>query len=175
MAQKLVSYIEMSEFKKVLAAEKDRRYKLAYCLAMGSGLRISEIIGYKSKKGEIPPLTKDRVDLEKHSIRIIQGKGKKDRITVASKWLNKTNIELLPLKIPRRTLQGRFTNLCKKVLGKKLSFHKLRHGFGNYMSNEKKVPLPMVQQMMGHSRLSTTGIYTVSNPVNTIKTAWESF
>ncbi len=37
----------MEEFKKVLAAEKDRRYKLIYSLGMGSGLRISEIIGYR--------------------------------------------------------------------------------------------------------------------------------
>jgi integrase/recombinase XerD len=171
MAQKMVRFIEIEEFKKLLTAEKEKEFKLTYALAMGSGLRISEIVGYKDL---IKPLTKEQIDLEKHQIRIL-GKGGKERITVTSPWLNKTNIELLPLNIPRRTLQGRFTRLCKKVLGKSLSFHTLRHGFANYMANEKKVPLPMVQSMLGHSRLDTTGIYTKSNPIQAINTAWESF
>ncbi len=171
MTQNLISYIEIEEFKKVLAAEKDRKYKLAYVLGFGSGLRIGEIVGYLDK---IKSLTKQQINLEKHQIKIF-GKGGKERITVTSPWLNKTNVSLLPLKIPRRTLQRRFTQICKKVLGKELSFHKLRHGFGNYMANAKNVPLPMVQQMLGHSRLNTTGIYTKSNPTKTIQTAWESF
>jgi len=49
MAQKLVKYIDMDEFKKILVKEKDKNFKLAYALAMGSGLRISEIIGYEGK------------------------------------------------------------------------------------------------------------------------------
>jgi len=188
MAQKLVRYIEMEEFKRILAAEKDKRYKLIYVLGMGSGLRISEIVGYKGKSrkknkknGEIiesdvliPRLEQGQIDLERHKIKIL-GKGGKERITVASPWLNKTNIALLSIKIPRRTIQGRFTRLCKKTLGRELNFHTLRHGFGNYMVNVKKVPLPMVQQMLGHSRIDTTGIYTKSNPKETIDTAWESF
>lgn len=184
MAQKLVRYIEIEEFKKILSEEKDKKFKLAYVLGFGSGLRISEIIGYKGKSKkknkieteiEIPRLTKEQVDLDKHQIRINYAKRGKQRITVTSPWLNKTNIQLLPLDIPRRTLQGRFTRLCKRVLGKDLNFHTLRHGFANYMANENNVPLPMVQQMLGHSRLDTTGIYTTANPIKTIETAWETF
>ena len=170
MAQKLIKYVSFDEFKKIVNAEEDKRFKLAYSLAFGSGLRLSEIVGYKN----IKPLTKEQVDLERHQIRIF-GKGGKERITVTSPSLNKTNLELLPLNIPRRTLQGRFTTLSKKVLGKKISFHTLRHGFANYMANDKGVPLPMVQLMLGHSRLDTTGIYTKANPTKTIEKAWESF
>lgn len=170
MAQKLVKFIDIEEFKKILTEEKDKKFKLAYCLAFGSGLRISEIVGWK----DIKPLTKENVDLDKHQIRL-KGKREKERITVTSPWLNKTNIELLPLDIPRRTLQGRFTRLAKKVLGKELNFHTLRHGFANLMANDRNIPLPMVQQMLGHSRLDTTGIYTKANPLKTIETAWESF
>jgi len=171
MAQKLIKYIELNDFKKILAAEKDRKFKLAYALAFGSGLRISEIIGYKDR---IKPLTREMVDLAKHQIRIY-GKREKERITVTSPWLNKTNLQLLPLKIVRRTLQRRFTKLCEKILNKHLSIHTLRHGFANRLVNEKNVPLPMVQSMLGHSKLSTTGIYTKSNPTRAIETAWESF
>lgn len=217
MAQKLVRYIEMDEFKKLLSVEKDKEFKLAYALGMGSGLRISEIVGLENelskccnvkleeikkdignkrkkkvylcskckkelgikdiKRGKdwkIHPLEKEQVDLDKHQIKVL-GKRDKERITVTSPWLNKTNIQLLPLKISRRTLQRRFTQLCKKVLGKNLNIHTLRHGFGNYMVNVKKVPIPIVQSMLGHSDISTTGIYTKSNPEQGIKVAWESF
>lgn len=170
MAQNLVRYISVEEFKKVLAEEKQKEYKLAYALGFGSGLRLSEIVGFN----EIKPLEQEQVNLDTHQIKVF-GKRKKERITVTSPWLNKTNIKLLPLKIPRRTLQRRFTELCEKVLKKKLNFHTLRHGFANFMANEKGVPLPMVQQMLGHSRLDTTGIYTKANPVKTIEKAWESF
>jgi len=189
MTQNLLKFIEIEEFKKILSEEKNKEFKLAYVLAFGSGLRISEIVGYKGKsrkknkatgeiiesENEIPALTKDKIDLDKHQIRIEYAKRGKQRITVTSPWLNKSNMELLPLTIPRRTLQGHFTRLCKKVLGKNLNFHTLRHGFANYMANDKNIPLPMVQQMLGHSRLDTTGIYTRANPVKTIQTAWESF
>ena len=161
----------MEEGKKLISKEPDKKLKLAYALALGSGLRLSEVVGYKDK---IQPLTKEQVDLQAHSIRIF-GKGGKERITVTSPFLNEKNIKLLPFKIPRRKLQRKINKLSLKVLGRKVTFHTLRHGFANYMANEKNVPLPMVQTMLGHSRLDTTGIYTKSNPVQAIKTAWEVF
>ena len=171
--EKLIKFIEIGEFKNILKVEKDKKFKLAFVLAFGSGLRISEIIGYE--KADIKPLSPEQIDLQKHQIRIFGGKGKKDRITVTSPWLNETNIKLLPLHIYRGTLQYRFKVLCKRVLGKDLSFHTLRHGFANYMANDKGVPLPMIQGMLGHARLDTTGVYTKANPINAIKKAWESF
>lgn len=176
MSQKMVCFIDIEDFKKILKGEKENKFKLAYVLGFGSGLRISEIVGLKKKVGEwkIKPLEKSQIDLEAHQIRVF-GKRNKERITVTSPWLNKTNIELLPLNINRRTLQRRFTNLCEKVLGKPLNFHTLRHGFANYMVNDKNVPLPMIQSMLGHARLDTTGIYTKANPKKAIETAWESF
>lgn len=216
MANKLIKYIEIEEFKKVLKEEKDKKFKLAYVLGMGSGLRISEIVGLKEeiskchnvplnmvrekrngrrikiyscsecgkelktseiRRGsdwKIPPLTKEQINLENHQIKIL-GKGEKERITQTSPWLNKTNIELLPLDIPRRTLQDRFTKLCKRVLGRDISFHTLRHGYGNYMVNDKSVPMPVVQSLMGHASVSTTGIYAKANPKKAVETAWESF
>ena len=154
-----------------MRAEKKKQYKLAYALAFGSGLRLSEVVGYGDK---IQPLTREQVDLQTHQIRIF-GKGGKERITVTSPMLNETNIKLLPLKINRRTLQRRISKLGIKTLGRNISFHTLRHGFANFMVNERNVPLPMIQSMLGHSRLDTTGIYTKANPKRAIETAWESF
>ena len=63
----------------------------------------------------------------------------------------------------------------KKVLGKKISPHTLRHGFGNYMANEINEPLPRVQSYLGHSRLDTTGIYLHADPKKAIEGAVEAF
>lgn len=171
MQQKLIRFITIEEGKNLIAAEKNKEFKLAYALALGSGLRISEVLGYK---GRIQPLTKEQIDLKTHQIRIL-GKGNKERITVTSPWLNEKNINLLPLKINRRTLQRRIALLGKKVLNKEITYHTLRHGFANFMVNEKNIPLPMVQSMLGHSRLDTTGIYTKSNPKQAVEIAWEAF
>jgi len=168
---KLIRFITTEEFKKIIRAEKKKQYKLAYALAFGSGLRLSEVLGYKDK---IQPLTREQIDLQAHQIRIF-GKGNKERITVTSPMLNETNIKLLPLKIHRRTLQRKISKLGAKTLGRNISFHTLRHGFANFMVNERNVPLPMIQSMLGHSRLDTTGIYTRANPKKAIETAWESF
>lgn len=172
MTQKLIKYIEIEEVKKLIAATKDRKMKLAIALGFGSGLRISEVVGYDP--AGIKPLTIQQIDLQRHTIKVL-GKGSKERMTCTSPWLNETNIKLLPLIINRRTLQRQFTMLCDKVLKKKMSFHTLRHGFGNYMVNERNMPLPYVQSLLGHSRLDTTGIYTKANPVKAIQAAWESF
>ena len=163
--KKLIKFITIEEFKKILAREKDRKFKLAFALGFGSGLRISEVLN----------LQFEDVNLKEHQIFIRQGKGGKDRITVTSPWLNSSNISLLPLNIPKRTLQYRISTIGKRILGKTISFHTLRHGFGNFMVNEKGLPMPLVQSMMGHSRIDTTGIYTMANPKQAIEKAWEVF
>ena len=164
MANKLITYIKESEFEQLLKAEKKREFKLAYLLAFGSGLRISEIIGYHRKDGlVISPLTSDLIDLQGKTIKVVGGKGMKDRIVPLFPGFKAEYLKLLPLQIKRTTLQSHFKTLCKKVLGRDCHFHELRHGFG-VLSTIKKVPMPFIQAAMGHSRLDTTGIYTAASP-----------
>jgi integrase len=191
MAQKRIDFISFDEFKKLYQVEKNKQLRLCILLGFGSGLRISEIVGYKRKlrrktnketkvieyfkdDSEIPALTKDMIKLEEHQIRLIDGKGNKWRTTITSPSLTENMLDLLPIKIPRRTIQYNFERLSKKVLGKKMSFHTLRHGFGNYQANVLKVSLPIVQQLMGHSRIDTTGIYTKANPEFAISESWKA-
>ena len=216
---KLISFINIEDFKKILKAEKDNKYKLAYVMAFGSGLRISEILGLreyvsrccgdmvfqktntiggvKRKRSycpncekqlfitdlvrsktmwKIPPITANQIDLETKQIRVL-GKGGKERITVINPIfpLRESMLNLLPLKINRRTFQYHFTKHCKKVLGKPLNFHTLRHGFANHMLNERNLPMPMVQGFGGWARLDTVGIYAKANPVQAIEKVWEGF
>lgn len=191
MGQKRIDYISFEEYKKIRKACNDLEMRFCIDLGFGSGLRISEIIGYqrikKRKKDKqtgqinwledktfIPKLTKEMIDLKSHQIRLEEGKGGKWRSTVTSPIITDKMIEMLPIQLPRRTVQYRFQQLCKRVLGKKMSFHTLRHGFGNYQANVLGVPLPIVQQMMGHSRLDTTGIYTRANPEQAIAASWKA-
>jgi len=161
---KLISYIKEEEFTKLLKAEKKREFKLAYLLAFGSGLRISEIIGYKRKDGkEIRALSSEQIDIKAKTIKVIGGKGMRDRIVPLFPNFKEEYLKMLPLEIKRTTLQAHFKTLCKKVLGRNCHFHELRHGFG-VASTIRKIPMPFIQQAMGHSRLDTTGIYTASSP-----------
>jgi len=189
MVQKRIDFISFEEFKKLYKAEKNPRQKLCILLGFGSGLRISEIVGYqrktKRKKNKetgvveftkdttnIPALTKEMVKLSEHQIRLDEGKGGKWRTTVTPPALTESMLNLLPIKIPRRTIQYNFEQLSKRVLGKRMSFHTLRHGFGNYHANVLRTPMPVIQQLMGYSRIDTTGIYTRANPEESIKLAW---
>jgi len=182
---KRIDFISFEEFQKLYKAEKDKEMKLFMLLAFGSGLRISEVVGFKRSfkwknkekledNTEIPPLTRDKIDITKHQIRIDEAKGGKWRSTVSPPALEERMLELLPITIKRRTINNRLAELSQRVLGKKISPHTLRHGFGNYQVNVLNVPLPIVQQMMGHSRLDTTGIYTKANPEFAIQTAWKA-
>lgn len=185
MSNKLIEYIKLEEFDKLMKAEKEQKYKLAYLLAYGSGLRISEIVGYKRKQRqrfnketkqleifkdvqEIKPLSSENVDLQAKMIRVIGGKGNKSRVVPLFPNFSEKHLKLLPLKISRSTLQHHFTSLCKKVLDKPYHFHMLRHGFA-VQSIKSGVKLNFIQQALGHSRLDTTGIYLQASPEDMVK------
>lgn len=175
--KKLIRFISTEDFQKVLKAEKDKDFKLAYVLAFGSGLRISEIVGpAPNSNQEIKAIESHQINLDNKQIRVL-GKGGKERITTINPTfpLRESMLKLLPLKINRRTLQDRFKKLCEKVLKKSLNFHTLRHGFANHMLNERNLPMPMVQGFGGWARLDTVGIYAKANPVQAIEKVWEGF
>ena len=161
--RKLPKTITQEEFEIIFkAASKDKRkdkkqMMLAMLLGFEAGMRISEIVGLTNK---IPVLSKEQIEVS--SIRINQGKGKKDRIVPRPKRMNEAALKLLPLSIQRRTLQRYVTKLGFIHLGKNITFHTLRHGFGSHLAQTR--PLHEVQMLMGHSRLDTTGIYLHANP-----------
>jgi len=193
---KIITQEEFEElFKAVLKLEQKaskkrklrlRQYRLAMLLGFEAGLRISEIVGYKGisrrtnkKTGEVVvsdieilPLAKSNV--EGPSIRIIGGKGGKDRIVPRPKRMLEHGVAMLPLKIKRRALQAFTTELGQKVLNKEITFHTLRHGFGSALAGAGR-PLHEIQMLMGHSRLDTTGIYLHANPKQAIEGAREVF
>ena len=150
-----------------------RNIKFYGCTECGREL-VKKDFRYTGDSWEISPLTSDKVDLKKHQIRIDEAKGGKWRVVNTPPSLTEEYIKMLPLKLNRRTVQDRINKLSIKALGNKLSPHALRHGYGNYSVNILKLPLPMVQSLMGHSKIETTGIYTKANPVDSVNAIWKA-
>jgi len=138
-------------------------------LIYSSGLRISEIS--TCKMGQI--------DLDEKIIKII-GKGNKERIVpISSKakislrnyenirdkftsrfsgesyFLSKSGRPLSPNEV--REILSRYLNLVAKTKG--YSPHSIRHSFATHLL-ARGADLRAVQEMLGHSNLSTTEIYT---------------
>lgn len=127
-------------------------HKIGFLLAWGSGMRISEVIKTKPRD----------FDWVNNSIRINQGKGSKDRIVPIPKGFTQRHLINLPFNFHARSLQKVFQRCCEQsgLKEKKPSvhFHSLRHGFATHCLR-RGINLRSIQQMLGHTDLSTTAIY----------------
>ena len=166
--KKLPVEVTEKEFTDLLDyARQDHKY--AFALAWGSGMRISEVV--KTRPEDF--------DWEHNSIRINQGKGKKDRIVPIAKGLKRENVErLLPFKFDTRSLQKVFQRCCEEsgLKAKKptVHFHSLRHGFATHCLR-KGINLRSIQQMLGHSDLTTTAVYLQLVPDESINEYMKKF
>lgn len=139
-------------------------------LMYSSGLRLSELQG----------LNLEEMDLKAREVKV-NGKGSKERIVpIGSKALNAMNLWLnvrsqfkpkdTAVFINQRgtRLSHRSIQLILKKWGEKqgleshLHPHKLRHSFATHML-ESSGDLRAVQELLGHSSLSTTQVYTHLN------------
>jgi len=149
---------------------RSRNWALFECL-YSTGARVSELVGL------------DETDLtcESGMVRIL-GKGSKERmVPIGSKAIESIRcyLSVLDLQFPRARLQcpalflnargGRLTSrsvhrilkmeLKKSGLWQQLSPHGLRHSFATHLLNSG-ADLRAIQEMLGHSSLSTTQRYT---------------
>ncbi|MBL9199280.1 MAG: tyrosine recombinase XerC [Opitutaceae bacterium] len=143
------------------------RDQLAMELLYGGGLRVSELVA----------LDYGAIDLESGVARVV-GKGNKERLCplgeVATALLRKARAEasrpvtaaspVLLNADGRRTRVGDVQLLLKRYLAlaglpMDLSPHKLRHSFATHLLNAG-ADLRVVQELLGHSQLATTQIYT---------------
>jgi integrase/recombinase XerD len=140
------------------------RNKVILALLYSSGLRVSEMVSLKI----------DDVDLKDRTIRI-RGKGEKDRIVLfddgtkalIEDYLKKRENDSDILFVNRfgNPLTPRYIQMMikeyAKVAGikKKVTPHILRHSFATHLL-KNGVDIRAIQQLLGHSNLSTTQIYT---------------
>lgn len=168
--------IESVEYDKDNINSTKLRDKLILTLLYSSGLRVSELVKL---------IVKD-IDFEERTI-LIRGKGDKDRVvlfdkdtkgmiqeyldlrTIDSKYLftNRNGHHLTP-----RYIQIMIKKYGKKAgIKKKVTPHVLRHFYATHLL-KNGVDIRVIQQLLGHSSLSTTQIYT-SVDMDTIKTVYD--
>ena len=143
-------------------------------LFYSTGMRLSELIN----------LDIGSINTKDHLIKVV-GKGNKDRLIPFGKrakfcienYLKKRALALkssfkgTPLfvnsknqRVPKRTIQRRVSNYIKLVAeGKRLGPHILRHSFATHLMN-KGADIRAVGDLLGHSNLSSTQIYTHVKP-----------
>ena len=164
-AQRIYEGLSEEEFGRLLTVTKKDHHRLAFLLAYGSGLRISEVVGLK----------KDDVDYKANKIFIRQGKGSKDRVVNTPKQLKEKYLDLLPFTITQRALEAVFlrksleaginkiiayyTAKDKQIPIYRYHYHSLRHSYA-LRALDKGVPVNVLQAMLGHNSLATTDKYT---------------
>ena len=154
--------ISEEEFIQLISGVKKPHHKLSFILGFYACMRVSEVVNLKP----------ENVDIKQRLIRIKQAKGKKDRNVPLPKQAVR-GVKNLPVGIGERSLQIAIKKYGKKMLDKDIHFHTLRHSGATHYLNKKKWSLRHIQQLLGHSQLSTTAIYTHVNPDELISKMWE--
>lgn len=167
--QRLPKVISIKEIEELLQAEMNELQLVMIELLYSCGLRVSELVNLKISD----------IDLNSKYVRCF-GKGSKERIIpVGAKAVNairnympardlilkKYNLNSKKLLINEH---GRFINrqdvynfihACGKKIHKNISPHTLRHSFATHLL-ENGADLRVVQELLGHSDVSTTQLYT---------------
>ena len=158
-----------SEVLQIINSCRNLKHRAVLSLVYSAGLRVSEVI--QLKPGDI--------NSERGIVRIRQGKGRKDRISLLSKnsyrhlieyRIHESNTEwIFPGQFPGTHLSVRSAERIFEValersgIPKKLSIHDMRHAFATHLL-EQGVDLRYIQSLLGHKSSKTTEIYThVSN------------
>ena len=161
----------------------DYRNKCMLELLYGTGIRVSELIS----------ITLNDIDIINCTIRCI-GKGDKERIVPINDYIisalnqylevrpkllkNKSTKELFLNSRGQAISREGFFKVLKKILLEKglnpnISPHTIRHSFATHLL-ENGADLRVIQELLGHSDVSTTRIYThISN--KKVKDDYEKF
>lgn len=174
--KRLPNFINNNDYEEIIKKSLERtdfigrRNTLLLELLYSSGIRISEALNIKIKD----------INMGDKSIRIL-GKGSKMRIVYFGEYAKEYLEEYLKVRnssseylflnknntlLTRRGAEYIISNLVKtSLLKKKVTPHTFRHSYATEMLNNG-ADIRSVQELLGHSSLSTTGIYThVTNEV----------
>ncbi len=184
--RRLPVILRAQEVARLLDAAPCLKYRAAFSLAYGAGLRAAEVVSLKVSD----------IDSARKLIRIEQGKGAKDRyatlapslidllrvwwqaarargVTLPGSWLFPGRNPVNPLTT--RQL-GRAFHAAKDAanIDKRVSLHTLRHCFATHLL-EQKVDIRVIQVLLGHARLETTARYAqvASTTIRAVKSPLE--
>lgn len=173
--RRLPSFLTQEEMEKLLNAPDlstplGQRDRALLELLYASGLRVSELVG----------LTLEQIDLETNEIRV-WGKGSKERVVLmgqpaaealksylkegrarlrGGKKTKALFLDRYGQRLTERSVQRLLNQYSKKAgIGKRVHPHMLRHTFATHLL-DGGADLRVVQELLGHARLTSTQIYT---------------
>lgn len=173
-AKHLPKNIDTEQVQQLLANDSkepiDIRDRAIIELLYSSGLRLSELQG----------LNLNSINIRVREVRVI-GKGNKERVVLLGRYASHAIQQWLKVRLlfnpkdealfvsqlgnrmSHRAIQMRLETWgIRQGLNSHLNPHKLRHSFATHML-EASSDLRAVQELLGHSNLSTTQIYTHLN------------
>lgn len=169
LTKKLPKVMSVSEIEKILTNSLNDTESVMLELLYGAGLRVSELVG----------LELNNIELASRYVRCV-GKGSKERIIPigekakksVQKYLKYRELLIKKYKLETKqflikenghlmTRQDIYVFIRKQgeMLKKHISPHTLRHSFATHML-ENGADLRVVQELLGHSDVSTTQLYT---------------
>ena len=162
--------LSREEAARLIAAAANLKHQAAMSVAYGAGLRVSEIVSLKVSD----------VDSQRMTLRVQQGKGRKDRYAMLSPvllerlraWWRLGHAQgkirgdgwLFPGLDPTDPLTARQVNRAVHLaadaakIDKRVTPHTLRHSFATHLL-EQKVDIRVIQVLLGHKKLETTTLY----------------
>lgn len=157
--KQLPEVLTKEQIKAMINSTTNIKHQLIIELLYSTGMRLSELL----------KLRVEDIDFEHNTVRIVQGKGAKDRITIISK---NTAQNIKNKIISGRILSGRkgsysqksvqlvIENSARKAgIQQNTTPHILRHSFAIHLL-ESGVDIRYIQSLLGHEQLRTTQIYT---------------
>ncbi len=154
----LPTWLDLNEQNQLIAGCETLYEKAVIMTLLGSGLRVSEAAG----------LTVGRIDAERNQLKVM-GKGGKERIVPVQPLVIEVIRDYLSSRrfssrvvFPRGTksIQRVVKEVAKRAgISKKVTPHTLRHSYGSLWIR-KGGALIALRDMMGHTNIATTDIYT---------------
>jgi site-specific recombinase XerD len=164
--KKLPVILSKEEIKMLISATKNINHRLIIQIGYSADLRVSKIINLKWQD----------IDFDRNLIHLKRAKGKKDRIVMLSLKVKDVLMNLTLKKegyvfltnrngkYTQRTIQKIIKNVATKAgIRKSITPHTLRHSFATHLL-ENGTDIRYIRDLLGHSDISTTLVYTkVSN------------
>jgi len=168
--RKLPVVLSREEVARLIESAGNLKYQAALSVAYGAGLRASEVVALKV--GDI--------DSTRMTLRVEQGKGRKDRYAMLSPvllgclrawwwaaraqgrmfdggWLFPGQNPINPMST-RQLNRACHTATAAAEIDKRVSMHTLRHSYATHLL-EQKVDIRVIQVLLGHKKLETTALY----------------
>ena len=160
----LPEVLNEDEVRLIIGSIVNLKHKCMIMTAYSAGLRVGELLNLRIED----------IDSKRMLIRVNQGKGRKDRVTLLSQKL----VEMLRVyyrkyrpreflfegvtggRYSERSIQNVLKRACKEAgIIKHVTMHTLRHSFATHLL-EHNTDLRYIQELLGHTNPKTTQIYT---------------